>query len=126
MKKYQLGLLILSLAAGLSLLCHRYTVNTVSRTDGLLENTLHYVEQERFSQAQEELDVLLEAFSHRVDIMAMYTSHTRLDDISAGLSRLQGYVDNQSVNDSVAEIIALRTKLEIIREEEELRLCNIL
>ena len=126
MKKYQLGLLILSLAAGLSLLCHNYTVNTVNSTDRLLENTLRYVEQENFSEAQSELETLFNAFSERADIMAMYTSHTKLDDISASLSRLLGYVDNQSVNDSIAEIIALRTKLEIIREEEELRLYNIL
>lgn len=126
MKKYQLGLLILFTAMGLSAASHGYTVHVVGQIHHTLDTMAEKVQQEGFTSAEELAQDLLDSFGRQSNVMATYTSHVKLDEVTTSLGRLQSYIRNQSVNDSLAEINTIRSKLNILEEEEQIRMSNIL
>ncbi len=126
MKKYRLGLLILLLAAALSAVSHVYTVFVTDSCNRSLDGITGLVRQEDFDKALQEANLLSESFGKQSNTMAFYTSHGKLDEVRICLNRLESYLESQSVNDSLAEIRAIRAKLAILEEEEQLRLSNVL
>ena len=126
MKKYVMGLLILFAVTLLTVLSQSYTRSTVDRLQKDTDTMLTLIENEEFDACLSLLEETKSRFAKREPVMASYTSHLRLDEVTASLGRLKAYLKKESANDGMAEIYALQEKLDIILREEKITPENIL
>lgn len=126
MKKYVLGLIILSFISLSTYISHQYTNYAYKDSISSINTICNFINDDRYKDALKETKALQESFKTKNKILSIYTSHIKLDEITASISRLTAYVENENKNDSLAELNAIRTRLKIIYDEEEIGLENIL
>ncbi len=126
MKKYILGALLLAIVTAAVIFTQLYTAASVDKMHSLADRVEEAVKIEDYECALELVDEMVKYFKTSSKIMSAYTPHVRLDEIVLSLQRLKAYVENQSQNDSLAEIYNILTRLNIILHEEKISFENIL
>ena len=126
MKKYILGTIILVIIAICTFISHQYTENVVESMNTYIERISNYLDDEDYSSAMNEVDAVKEKFEKSNSLLSIYTSHTKLDEITASINRLSAYLENENKNDSLAELRNIHARLQIIYNEEKISLENIL
>lgn len=126
MKKYILGSIILAIIAVCTVVSHQYTKKAVDDLNSRIDIVYGHIDKDDYASALKDVDNIKERFEDANEIIAIYTSHTKLDEISASINRLSAYIENENKNDSLAELKNIHARLDIIYDEEKISFVNIL
>ena len=126
MKKSTIGILMLALSLALSLAAHGYTIHVTSTVNGALDEAVACVSKNDLAAAGQAAKNAADAFAGRRMPLAAYIPHGRLDEISVGLTRVTVYLAEDMPSDALAEINAVKYRLQILRREDGYHLDNIL
>ena len=126
MKKTFLGFIMIGIAVAVIIAAQMYSHNSIAKMTDLAQKIDVSLQDDDYPRCIRLLNELTEYYESKDDLMATFISHDRIDWISVSLNQLRRYLEYEEKADCAAFISEIKKRLEIIEDNEKIKLNNIL